>query len=384
MRILIVGAFPEASQPPRGGVEAAVWQLARHLAMLPDTDVHLASVERHDEPAVRVVDGVTVHAAPEHGRRLPGLVAAATTDALFVRQLAQRLQPDVVHGFGLGGDGLGAVSSGRPHLLTPRLLPPPVPLRGPAALVRAAEVARTSLGGWPLRHAQHVAVVSPHVGAVVRPLARGRLHDLPPPVAPDFFDIIPGTRPDLTPTLLAVGNMVPRKRHDLAVRSLAVVRREVPDARLRIAGHVGPEGRPLLEELRELARELDVEDAVDFLGGVTEGRLLREYAEADVLVHTAGDATSPLAITQAMASGLPTVAVDIPGVRHLVRHEATGLLADPATPRVVAGAAVRLLTDPDLAAALGATARSQAHREFEPLGVARRARGLYADIRLGA
>lgn len=360
VRILIAGAFPEVPDRPRGGEEAVVWELARHLARLDDTDVHLASAEGQAPRLPRRMDGVTVHDARPQ-RRLPGGLGAAT-EGFSIRQLAQYLRPDVVHGFGHGGNGVGAVASGLPHLLSPRELP----------ATRAATL--------PLRTAAHVAVVSPRVRASVAPLVRGHLHELAPPVAPEFFDVIRASRPASAPTLVAVGAMVPRKRHDLAIRALAVARREVPDVRLRIAGHVGRSGRPLLSELRTLAGRLGVADAVDFLGGVSQGQLLREYAEADLLLHTAADATSPLAITQAMAAGLPVVAVDIPGVHHLVRDGVTGLRAGPATPRGVAGAVVRLLEDPETAAALALTARDRAHREFEPLGVARRTRALYARI----
>lgn len=359
MRILIAGALPEVPDRPRGGEESVVWELARHLARLDDTDVHVASAERHSGRPPRQVDGVTVHdTAPQ--RRLPGGLNAAT-QGLFIRQLAQRLGSDVVHGFGTGGNGIGAVASGRAHLLSPQRLP------------------GTRAGTIPIRTAVHIAVPSPLVRAALAPLVRGQLHDLAPPVAPEFFDVIRASRPVSAPTLLAVGNMVPRKRHDLAVRALAVVRRDVPDARLRVAGYVGGSGQALLRDLRELTRRLGVTEAVDFLGGVSQGQLLREYAEADLLVHTAAEATSPLAITQAMAAGLPVVTVDIPGVHHLVRHGLTGVLAEPATPRGVAGAVVRLLQDPEAAAALALTARDRA-REFEPLGVARRTRALYARI----
>lgn len=368
MRILIAGAFPEAPDRLRGGEESLVWELARHLARLPDTEVHVASAERQSPAVLQCVDGVTLHPSPRQGThrarpalRLPGGVSTAA-EGLFIRALAQRLRPDVVHGFGLGGNAVGAVASGRPHLLSPRELP--------ASLV----------GGLPVRTAAHLAVVSPRVRAAFAPLVRGQLHELAAPVAPDFFDVFRAGRRVSGPTLLAVGNMVERKRHDLAVRALAVVRRDLPGARLRIAGHVGPSGQALLARLRGLARQLDVADAVDFLGAVTQPQLLREYAEADLLVHTAAEATAPLAITQAMAAGLPVVAVDIPGVHHLVRDGVTGVRARPATPRGVAGAVVQLLAEPETAAALALTARDRAHREFEPLAVARRTRDLYARI----
>ncbi len=50
--------------------------------------------------------------------------------------------------------------------------------------------------------------------------------------------------------------------------------------------------------------------------------------------------------TEAAASGLPVVAVDVPGLRDAVSHEITGLLAGE-SPQEIANATIRILEDYD-------------------------------------
>ena len=55
-----------------------------------------------------------------------------------------------------------------------------------------------------------------------------------------------------------------------------------------------------------------------------------------------------LVLIEAMASGIPVVATDAPGIRDVVRHEVTGLLVPVAAPRELAAAMQRIIEDPAL------------------------------------
>lgn len=383
VRILIAGAFPDEPGQPRTGVEAVVWQLTRHLAMLPDTEVHVATARKGAHDGVSEVDGVVVHRA-KLPSRLPNVAAAALAEASFVRQVAKEIDADVVNGFGLGGAAFGAVTSGRPHVLSPRGLPrPPARRPGMTPLSPAylREVAWGKVASYAFQHADHIVVVSPNVRDSLESVVPGRVYQLASLVAPEYFDIVHAPRAGTPPTLLAVvGAIEPRKHLDLVVRALAVLRRDRPDARVRIAGHLPAAGPEHRDELRALAKRLDVADGVYFLGGLSQEQLLREYAEAHLLVHAGEEETWPLSITQAFAAGLPVASVDSPGLRGLVEPGITGSLAHPSTPRGLAAALLDLLDHPDQAAALAATAKGRALRDFEPTGVARESRGLFAEI----
>ncbi|MEX1178690.1 MAG: glycosyltransferase [Nitriliruptor sp.] len=156
------------------------------------------------------------------------------------------------------------------------------------------------------------------------------------------------------PTMLFVGRLQPLKGPDVAVRALAAVRRQVPDARLRIIGGASGNGQGLTgpRELRALASELGVAEALDIRPAVAQDELATAYREANVLVAPSRSETFGLVALEAQASGLPVVAADVPGLQAVVGEG--GVLVRGHDPADHAGAIVPILTDPRLAATLGA------------------------------
>jgi glycosyltransferase involved in cell wall biosynthesis len=107
--------------------------------------------------------------------------------------------------------------------------------------------------------------------------------------------------------VLMVGALDRRKRHALAIRTLAPLLRE-GKTEVLIAGQ-GPE-RGAIEIL---CRELGVADSVRLLGFVRDVTTL--YASADVFVHTSTLEGVPQTVVQAIAAGVPVIATEVDGVR---------------------------------------------------------------------
>jgi phosphatidylinositol alpha-1,6-mannosyltransferase len=104
--------------------------------------------------------------------------------------------------------------------------------------------------------------------------------------------------------LLAVGRCVAVKEQHVILRALAVLREQMPEIHLVLAGD-GPE----LPRLRRLATELGIEDAVTFLGAVAYERLGEVYNAGDLFVAPHyGEWFASLTILEAAACGLPVVA----------------------------------------------------------------------------
>jgi glycosyltransferase involved in cell wall biosynthesis len=139
------------------------------------------------------------------------------------------------------------------------------------------------------------------------------------------------------PTLLSVGALIPRKRHDLVIRALPLIE----NATLVIAGS-GPE----LETLRRLSRSIDVEDRVRFLGNVPHQQLPEIYSAADILVLASTREGWANVLLEAMACGTPAIATNVWGAPEVIRAEAAGRLLDHPTPEALACAVRRLLADP--------------------------------------
>ena len=87
-------------------------------------------------------------------------------------------------------------------------------------------------------------------------------------------------------------------------------------------------------------------------------------AAADLFVTPSAHADAPTAVLEAMAAGLPIVAVDSPGVRPLIADGEHGLLVPPEDAAALSGAIHRMLDEPELASRLGTAARSRADGEF--------------------
>lgn len=110
-----------------------------------------------------------------------------------------------------------------------------------------------------------------------------------------------------------------RKNQAFLIHSFAEVCQEYPKMKLLLAGKGS-----LLEDCKELVRQLHREDQIRFLGYVSDMREL--YATCDVCVSTSRIEGLPFNIMEAMACGLPVVASDIKGHRELVQDGETGLL----------------------------------------------------------
>jgi len=104
-------------------------------------------------------------------------------------------------------------------------------------------------------------------------------------------------------------------------------------------------------------------DNVFHLAGVQES-MADVYREMDMFVSSSRSEAMPLAIMEAMASGLPTVATSVGGILELVQQGRTGWLVGEGDYESLAARALALLSDETALQAVGAHARERAVRKF--------------------
>ena len=154
--------------------------------------------------------------------------------------------------------------------------------------------------------------------------------------------------------IVMVARLAAPKRADLAIRAFAHA--ALPDCELVIAG----EG-PQLDALRTLA-EAVAPGRVRFAGAVADVPALLASAQAFML---ASDHEGfPLSVLEAMRTGLPVAASDLPGIREQLEDGACGLLVPGNDEAAWAAALQRLAGDAGLRASLGQAARARWAREF--------------------
>ena len=173
----------------------------------------------------------------------------------------------------------------------------------------------------------------------------------PPGVDPRYS---PGGQRSPTPLVVAVGRLVPVKRFDALLRSLAKVKADQPELQAVLIGE-GNE-RPALEALRE---ELGATDWVSMPGRVDDQELVAWYRRAWVVASSSQREGWGMTLTEAAACGTPAVATAIAGHADAVLEGESGLLVED--PAELSVALWRVLGDEVLRSRLskGALARAR-------------------------
>ena len=185
-------------------------------------------------------------------------------------------------------------------------------------------------------------------------------------------------RPPLAdpPTAAFAGRLAAKKGVDALLRAWALVHRDVPAARLLIAGD-GPE-RAALEAL---AARLGLTSCVSFLGHLARAEM--EAALAPAWVQVAPSLwEEPVGLVGAEANMRGTAAVVSRrgGLAEVIEEGVTGFAVDPADTAALAGLLLRVLGDRDLAERLGAAGRLRALQHFTEARAIDRVESLYARV----
>lgn len=165
-----------------------------------------------------------------------------------------------------------------------------------------------------------------------------------------------GERP---PTVLYVGRLRTRKAVAVLLEAFALVRRQLPAARLVVVGD-GEQSAALQEH----ATRLGLGDAARFTGPLAREAIVAHYAAADLYCLPSLYEGFPVAILEAMAAALPVVATRVSGIPEAVEPGVTGELVEPEDVPGLAAALIRLLADPARARAMGEAGRRRLASEF--------------------
>jgi glycosyltransferase involved in cell wall biosynthesis len=151
--------------------------------------------------------------------------------------------------------------------------------------------------------------------------------------------------------ILYVGRLSYEKNLDALLSAFKAIEGDEPASHLVLVGD-GP-ARQELEQALDGRR-------VTFTGYLRGEALAEAYASSDLFAFPSTTETFGQVVLEAMASGLPVVAFDAEGVRDLVRHNETGLLAPEGDTAAFTQGLRSLLAQPERQAAMRLQARSAA------------------------
>jgi glycosyltransferase involved in cell wall biosynthesis len=163
--------------------------------------------------------------------------------------------------------------------------------------------------------------------------------------------------PDDAIVVASLGRLAPEKSPQVVLDAVA----RVDDARLLVIG-----GGPSEGSLHRRAECPDLAGRVAFTGALPHADALARLKGADLFVFASRTETQGLVLAEALAAGLPAVAVDGPGVRDSIRDGIDGVIvpAEPETTRAerLGAALAELVHDRDRRARMAADAADGAKR----------------------
>lgn len=169
---------------------------------------------------------------------------------------------------------------------------------------------------------------------------------------------------------ITVGRLIASKNHELILSALASARASFD--RLVIVGD-----GPNRSRLECLARQLGLADVVVFLGVRNDvDNLLRA---ADVFIFASAFEGAPGAVIEALATGLPSVVIDIPSVREIANNSGAIFFAPGDVDACRRGAEELLNRPAEMRALLGRSARARA-MDFSVQKMVDAHRELYLDV----
>ncbi|OHB78465.1 MAG: hypothetical protein A2W31_00070 [Planctomycetes bacterium RBG_16_64_10] len=165
--------------------------------------------------------------------------------------------------------------------------------------------------------------------------------------------------------LLSLARLVEKKGLEYAIRAVAKVAHEFPRIRYRIVGD-----GPLRRKLEQLIAQLAVGTQIELAGWRSRAEILAELARADLVLApsvTAADGDqegTPVALMEAMATGLPVLSTWHSGIPELVEDGVSGALVPERDADALAAKLRELLCNPSRWPEMGRRGRATVEQHF--------------------
>jgi len=128
------------------------------------------------------------------------------------------------------------------------------------------------------------------------------------------------------PSLLFVGQNFQRKGLPLLIRAVADVKKVFPEVLIHVVGRVSMEKE---DEMRDLAKSMNIEENILFLGQKNNDEVRRIFKKADIFAIPSLIEGLPWVIFEAMEAGIPVIGGDTGGIPEQIKDGVNGFLVKP-------------------------------------------------------
>jgi glycosyltransferase involved in cell wall biosynthesis len=162
-----------------------------------------------------------------------------------------------------------------------------------------------------------------------------------------------------------VAALRPEKNHVMFLDAAAVLKERHGERFVFLIIGCGTEE----EKLKELSSRLELGDSVRFLGDREDVDMILKGTDASVLCSFPVVETFPLAVLEAMATGIPVISTGVGSVPEIIEDGIDGMIIDSGDTEGLAAAIETLMGNEERAAAIGARARVKAEDRYSARGM---------------
>jgi len=286
-------------------------------------EVHLITLHKPVK-----IDGVFIHHIPS--------IASRYTDVAFllnywkIKKIVKEIKPDIVDGFFLVNYGFYAATIGY-HPLAESVF-------GSDLLIHPQKSERFKrMAKFALKKADLIHVVAKFAKEPLVALGANPDQIVVAPIGVDKTLLDQNNQKEETdmarsaPIIISTRSLEPVYNVALLIQSLPHVLSKNEAIKCLIVG-----GGTQMEKLRELAKNLKLENNVEFLGALDHDQLIRHLKKADIFVSTSLSDMNNISLNEAMACGIFPVCTDIPANREWIDDGINGFLVPIDSPAKLA------------------------------------------------
>ncbi|REE81974.1 glycosyltransferase involved in cell wall biosynthesis [Lutibacter oceani] len=163
-------------------------------------------------------------------------------------------------------------------------------------------------------------------------------------------------RKTISPKLLWVRAFDEIYNPQMAIKVVALLKETYPNASLCM---VGPDKDGSLTNAKMLAKELGVQNSIEFTGLLDKKKWIKKSEEFDVFINTTNIDNTPVSVIEAMALGLPVISTNVGGISYLIDAKIDGILVEKNNETEMANAIINLIENPIKAVNIANNARQK-------------------------
>ncbi|MHA1381619.1 MAG: glycosyltransferase family 4 protein [Candidatus Helarchaeota archaeon] len=367
-----MGDYPVDTNIVHGGVEEVTLNLVNGLERMDDLEIHVVTcINSIERDYIKKNGRTTIHY--QAGQKRFNRVTLDLFDTLRIRKKLIEINPDIVHTHDQGKYTQATFGKSYPVVITISTISREVFKMKKSLkdnLIRKNFA--ILLENRCLKRAKSIIAISPFVRKTFDEKTNATFYEIPNPVRNSYFSIEDREEKN---RILFAGRIVPLKGIHILLKSLAIVRKSIPNIKAIIAG-------PILEEdyYREnikFIRNNNLWDNVHFLGQLNQDRIVEEYTKCSIFIIPSFAESFSLVAAQAQAAGKPVIASNAGGLTDVIIDGKSGFIVDPGDYKELARKILLLLNNRKLRKKMGKRGKEIAKKRFMIDDVAHQVKNVY-------